>query len=428
MLVSPRPTTTSEGEHAVPLQQQRPTGKGANQEAVRRHNLGTLLGHVHRDSDVSRADLTHRMGLNRSTIAALVGELERLGVVAQSTPSGDRQGAGRPSLHVRPGEREVCVIAVELRVESIELARIGLGGAVHGRRSVPVEVGASPVQVADQVARTAADLLDDVPSDTLLVGMGVGMPGIVSTEDGRIHYAPNLAWSDVAFSELVQERLGGEVPVVIGNDANLGVLAEHARGVARGMSDVVYLSGDVGVGGGLITRGRSLLGTVGYAGEVGHMRISVGGRACRCGNRGCWETEIGAVAVADALGSSSHDIARLVTLLETVDTPSPALREVGRMLGVGITNLINIFDPQVVILGGLLSALYPAVRADVDAEVQHGTLDADDRRTQVLLPGLGRDSVLVGAGELAFGAMMSDPLLVVAAAEQAVQRVRVAAV
>ncbi|KAA1420039.1 ROK family protein [Mumia zhuanghuii] len=410
----------------MPLQQQRPTGKGANQEAVRRHNLGTLLGHVHRDGDVSRAALTTRMDLNRSTIAALVAELERLGVVAQATPRGDRQGAGRPSLHVRPGEREVCVIAVELRVESIELARIGLGGAVLGRRSAPMAPGSNPDDAADEVVRTAADLLADVADDALLVGIGVGMPGIVSTEDGRIHYAPNLSWSDVAFSDLLEQRIGGAIPVVIGNDANLGVLAEHARGVARGMTDVVYLSGDVGVGGGLITRGRRLLGTVGYAGEVGHMRITVDGRRCRCGNRGCWEAEIGALAVADALGTPSHEIAHLVDLLDEVDTPSPPLREVGLMLGVGITNLINIFDPQAVILGGLLSALYPAVRDDVDAEVRRGTLDSEDRRTEVLLPGLGRDSVIVGAGELAFGAMMSDPLAVSSAAEGALAQVRAA--
>ncbi|MBW9205270.1 ROK family protein [Mumia sp. zg.B53] len=408
----------------MPLQQQRPTGKGANQEAVRRHNLGTLLGHVHRDGDVSRADLTTRMGLNRSTIAALVGELERLGVVAQATPGGDRQGAGRPSLHVRPGERQVCVVAVELRVESIELARVGLGGAVLDRASSPLAPQVTPEAVAEQVARTTAELLVDVPDDALLVGVGVGIPGIVSTEDGRIHYAPNLQWRDVPFGDLLQQRIGGRVPVVIGNDANLGVLAEHTRGVARGMSDVVYLAGDVGVGAGLITRGRGLFGTVGYAGEVGHMRISSDGRRCRCGNRGCWETEIGAVAVADALGTPSHDIAHLVSLLEEVRTPSLPLREVGYKLGVGITNLVNVFDPQAVILGGLLSALYPAVRADVDAELRHGTLDATDRRTEILLPGLGRDSVLVGAGELAFGAMMADPLLVSAEAESVVGRVR----
>lgn len=154
------------------------------------------------------------------------------------------------------------------------------------------------------------------------------------------------------------------------------------------------------------------------------MRISSDGRRCRCGNRGCWETEIGAVAVADALGTPSHDIAHLVSLLEEVRTPSLPLREVGYKLGVGITNLVNVFDPQAVILGGLLSALYPAVRADVDAELRHGTLDATDRRTEILLPGLGRDSVLVGAGELAFGAMMADPLLVSAEAESVVGRVR----
>ncbi|KHL17255.1 putative NBD/HSP70 family sugar kinase [Mumia flava] len=401
----------------MPLQQ-RPTGRGANQEAVRRHNLGTLLGHVHHDGDVSRATLTTRMGLNRSTIAALVTELERLGVVAQSVPRGERSGAGRPSLHVRPGPRELYVLAVEVRVETVEVARISLGGAMTDRRIAIVPDGATPDVVVDLIAQTAAPVAASAAEEALLLGVGIGVPGIVTVDDRRIHSAPNLGWDEVAFGDLVAQRLGSALPVTIGNDANLGVLAEHTRGAARGMTDVIYLSGDVGVGGGLVTRGRSMLGTVGYAGEVGHMRVRSDGRRCRCGSYGCWETEVGAVAVAEALGTPSHDIAHLATLLEGVRNASTPLRDVGRMLGVGITNLVNIFDPQVVILGGLLSALYPAVRTEVDRECAHAILDPSARRTEVLQAGLGRDSVLFGAGELAFATVLADPVHAVAEAER----------
>ncbi|MGH3360590.1 MAG: MarR family transcriptional regulator, partial [Nocardioidaceae bacterium] len=111
-------------------------GAGTNQEAVRRHNLGTLLGHVHHNGRISRAELTARMRLNRSTIAALVGELEALGLVEQHAPHGVRTGAGRPSLDVRPGRIEGFVLATELRVDEITAARVGLGGRVLARAAV----------------------------------------------------------------------------------------------------------------------------------------------------------------------------------------------------------------------------------------------------------------------------------------------------
>lgn len=399
----------------------RRSGAGANQEAVRRHNLGTLLSHVHHDEQLSRAELTARMGLNRSTIAALVGELESLAVVEQVSPGGERTSAGRPSLHVRPAGRDICVLAVELRVERVEAARVGLGGHVLDRLSRPLPRDREPEDVSDVIAEACIDLVAAAPGDTTLVGLGVGLPGVVGLGDGLVRFAPNLGWSEVHLAKLLHDRIGMSVDVQLGNDADLGVLSEHIRGAAAKCDDAVYLSGDVGVGGGVVAGGQALHGAGGYAGELGHMRTNPRGRTCRCGSHGCWETEIGASAVAAALQSGSHEIDDLGARLRTVSQPSAALRTVGRHLGMGVANIINIFNPEVVIFGGLLRDLYPVVEDEVQAELHEGSLDAPSRQTRLILPALDGDSVLLGASELAFGPLLADPIATLADARGAAE-------
>ena len=132
-------------------------GTGTNQEAVRRHNLGTLLRHVHRAEQVSRAELTSAMGLNRSTIAGLVGELESLGVIERGLPSGARRGAGRPSAGVALTDQGPYVIAVDLGVDRMSVARIGLGGIVQQRAQAPIDGVAEAWQVGASVATLIQD-------------------------------------------------------------------------------------------------------------------------------------------------------------------------------------------------------------------------------------------------------------------------------
>ena len=390
----------------------RRSGAGANQEAVRRHNLGTLLEHVHHSGELSRAELTSRMGLSRSAIGGLVTELETLGVVEQSAPQGERTGAGRPSMDVRPGPHVVAVVAVDLGVEELDAALVGLGGRVLARVRRTLHPDPSPDYVCDVLVETAAILVGDAPPGTSLVGVGVGLPGVVDALGTTIRFAPNLGWVDVEIGTLLRRRFGADLAVQLGNDADLGVLSEHTRGAARGCDDVVFLSGDVGVGGGVIASGKALEGVGGYAGEVGHMRTNAGlaGRTCRCGSRGCWETEIGAHAVARALGGREEDQFDLGRRLRDLDSVPPALAEVGRQLGVGVANLVNIFNPEAVIFGGLLRDLYPVVECTVAAEIAAGSLDAPAQQIRLLLPGLGRDSVLLGAAELAFQGFLDDPL------------------
>jgi predicted NBD/HSP70 family sugar kinase len=202
----------------------------------------------------------------------------------------------------------------------------------------------------------------------------------------------------------------------VANDADLGALAEHMRGAVTGQADVVFLIGDVGLGGGVIAGGRPLQGVGGYAGELGHLMVNPRGRTCRCGSTGCWETEVGAPAISRALNLPAHDFDLLADRLASVRTPSAALRRVGRYLGLGLGSIVNVLNPEVVVLGGLLRLLYPVVRETTDEALAAAALVAPREQVRVVVPALGGDAVLVGAAERCFEAVLADPARELAAA------------
>ena len=404
------------------MTQRRRPGSGTNQEAVRRHNLATLLGHVHHSGGVSRAWLTASMGLNRSTIADLVRELEDLEVVTQSTPEAgsiQRVGAGRPSIDVKPAGDSVFVLAAELGVDTMDVARVGLGGHVLDRVSTTTPINPEPETVVDMIVEIMRTMLTSVSDDARLVGIGLAVPGVVTDSAGLVRFAPNLGWSDLALTDLVRSRIGSRVPVHIGNDAELGAIAEHTRGVARHLNHLVYLSCDVGVGGGVIVAGAPMMGASGYAGEVGHLPFNPQGSTCRCGNIGCWETEIGSHAVAEAVGCPISQMQRLPEFLQPGSTPSGKLRELGRSLGLGLGALVNIFNPEMVILGGVLRSVFPLVREDVLTALDEWALGAPAAQTKIVVPMLGGYSVVLGAAELAFADLLDDPVGVLGVADEA---------
>lgn len=385
-------------------------GAGTNQEAVRRHNLGTLLGQVHLRGRVSRADLTTHMGLNRSTIAGLVTELESIGLAEQVRSAAVRNGAGRPSPDVVPTPDGAHVLAVDVRVDGLAVARVGLGGTVLARATGPIPASRDPHAVADAIHAMLRLVVRDAAPSSALVGVGMAVPGVVRRSDGMVRLAPNLGWVDVPFSAILSERLGRIAPVEVGNDADLGALSEHLRGAGVDVADLVYLSGEVGVGAGVIVGGHRLVGAGGYAGEIGHLSLDPQGRECHCGNRGCWETQVGAHAIAEAIGCPADRVASLDEVLDALTSADEDLREVGRLLGRGLANVVNLLNPQVIVLGGFLRSLYPLVREEVDRTLHDAALVAPQELVRVALPGLGPDAVLLGAAETAFGRLLADPV------------------
>jgi predicted NBD/HSP70 family sugar kinase len=391
---------------------------GATQDELRRHNLSTLLRHVHMHGPTSRATLTNRMQLNRSTIGALTADLAAAGLVREELPAG-RSGAGRPSLVVCPRPERVYVLAFDIGVDFLVATRVGIGGVVLDRRDLYRPRGDYGLDdVVGHLARFTDQMLSHTLSDSTCVGIGAAIAGVVRSSDGLVRFAPNLGWVDAPLGDTLRRVLGLTDHVVVGNDADLGVLAEHTRGAAAGSSDAIYLTGEVGVGGGIIANGQPLVGHGGYGGELGHMVVNPAGRLCRCGARGCWETEIGEKAILEAAGhpdSPRATVAEVVAAVGAGDARAvAAIRHVGEWLAVGLGNLVNVFNPEVVIFGGLLREIFPVVDEQLRVHLAASGLAAPREQVSLLLPGLGGDSTVMGAAELAFHALLDDPLTHVA--------------
>ena len=388
-------------------------GSAARPDAIRRHNLALILGHVHRDGFLTRAELTQRLGVSRSTIGALVADLIDLGLVAESVPTGGAR-VGRPSHVVGPREDGPYVVAVDVDVTHVTSAAIAIGGLVLSRFTVPT--GPDPVgpeHVADLVTSSVDELgrLLGRPGS----GVGVSVPGTVDKNTRTVGVAPNLGWQEARLGDLLAARLGDGVPIAVGNDADLSLLAELSRGSARGCRDAVYLIGRIGVGAGLLVNGQPVTGRDGRAGEVGHNVVSEDGPPCHCGKHGCLETMIGDEALLRLTGRNlaptEENVAGLFEDARAGDeTVLAAVRTIAGWLGLALGNLVNTLNPQRVILGGSLSGVLELARVEVEKALEHYAFDPG-HPVELVLPRLGADSALLGAAELAFADLLDDPFV-----------------
>ena len=345
----------------------------------------------------------------------LIGELADLGLVLEESAAA-LGTPGRPSSLVEPRKSGAVVLAIDIAVDSLAGAIVGFGGDILDMIRVDRPRGriSADQTVADSV-EIAEMLLDRTGTRQALVGIGVGVVGLVRRSDGMVHFAPNLHWHDVPLGNRLAKALNATVPLVVANDADLGVLAEHRRGAAVHAENVVYVSGEVGVGGGVIVDGRHLTGVAGYAGEVGHIPVNPEGGACRCGSFGCLETEIGEGALlrraGHAAGGGRTAVDRVMAeAADGVPAALSALDTTGRWLGVGLAPLTNLFDPEVIVLGGLFERLYPFVAASVEAELDKRALRTSRELVLVVPAKLGIGATLVGAAELAFEPLLCDPI------------------
>jgi predicted NBD/HSP70 family sugar kinase len=391
---------------------------GPSQEAIRRHNLGTLLRYIHLNGPTSRAVLADRLGLNRSTIMALTADLTAAGLVREELPRRTRR-AGRPSLVVRPRSEHVYVLAFDVGVDRLVAARVGLGGVVLDRREAVRTRGTFDLDdVVASLAGFTRQMLCEAGPGTVCVGAGAGFCGVVRRRDGVVRFGPNIGRTEVPFGAALTRALDLALQVSVDNDANLGALAEHQRGIGTQSQDLIYLHGDVGLGGGIIVGGRLLGGEGGYAGEFGHMVVNPHGRPCACGSAGCLEAEVSERALLSAarregtLDVVGRDAVRaIVDAAERGDIAArDALYSVGDWLGFGVANLVNIFNPEMVVFGGILRDIYLSSAAQIRSRLTTNVLAAPRENLRLRTSALGDDATLVGAAELAFTEVLANPL------------------
>jgi predicted NBD/HSP70 family sugar kinase len=381
---------------------------------------------VHLRGPLSRSELGRRMAVNRSTILALTADLTAAGLVDErrpppAAPPGTAGRAGRPSLVVRPASGRAYVLAFDVAVDRLVAARVALGGQILERRdAVRSRAGADLDTVVGVLARFGRDLYAAADPRAVCVGVGASYCGMIRPADGMVRFGPDMGWVDQAFGTELGRELGLGLPVVVGNEAHLGAVAEHVRGAGAGFENLIYLHGDVGVGGGIIVGGTLLDGEAGYGCELGHMVVNpYDGRPCGCGSRGCLEAEVGERALLDAAGRPPEVIGRAALRDVVADgqrgdpAAREALRRIGDWLGIGVANLINLFNPGVVVFGGMLRDVYPGAAAQVRARIANNVL-AVSRDVRLRVCALGDDATLMGAAELGFAGLLADPLGVLA--------------
>jgi predicted NBD/HSP70 family sugar kinase/predicted transcriptional regulator len=388
--------------------------RGVASEEVRRHNLTVVLEQLHNSGEMTRSQLADQTGLNRSTIRDLIGELTGLGLVVEDRDA-TSVGPGRPSWVARAQPTGAVALAVELEVDSVSVATVGLGGHIFDKSSMSNPVGQqSPAEVVARLGGLAGTLLAGLPRNSNVAGVGVAVAGVVRRQDGFVHVSPNLGWNNVPLAGMISSGLGFD-RVMMANEADLAALAEYRRTSAGQNHHMIFIAGEVGVGIGIIYDGKPMLGAAGYAGEAGHTIVNPGGRECRCGAIGCWETEVGEEALAKLIGHPV-DAPRQELVAEVVRRAHAGEPEVftalgllGRWLGIGIGNLINTFNPELVVVGGFFQQLYPFLERSMNQAAQETALTAPWLLCSIRRSELGPDSTLIGASELVFAEVIGNP-------------------
>lgn len=382
--------------------------------SIRRQNLHVVLSEIHRQGPLSRAQLTHNIGFNRSTVKALVAQLEEAGLVSEYAPA-VLGTAGRPSPMVGPRSDGPYSLAIDIAVTHLTVAAVALGGQVLARHSIRLADVVSPEDIVAEVLCGVRALAGGIPGQSWLIGVGVSVPGTVRRHDAQILSAPNMHWTDINLVAMLQAAFGDDIPIYLGNDANLGVMAEHLRGVARNVDDVAYLMARVGVGAGFLVNGVLLLGAHGLAGEIGHVVVQPGGPLCYCGNQGCFEQVVGERALFTRAGFPGLAAASgIEEVMKAADGGNvfaqTAINDVCQWLAVGLAGISHLANPQLIVIGGSLSRLLDERQENVQSSLDSLMARAPGEPAKVCISVLGEDAALLGAAELAFTDLLNDPL------------------
>jgi predicted NBD/HSP70 family sugar kinase len=379
---------------------------GQNRDDVRQHNLSALLRMIHQAGTLSRSQLTASSGLNRSTISDLVTELQELGLVFETEASA--AGVGRPSLQVSASD-QVVAFSVNTDVDAVTVGVVTLAGEVIAKRREPTNQPTAE-KAAAIAAKVIATLRAELKPGTRIVGIGVAVPGQVRVADGVIRLAPHLGWVEVPFGPMLSQLTG--LPVFCDNDASLGCVAEIIYGNAKGFSDVVFLfAGSGGIGGGVVINGLQLRGTAGYAGELGHVRIASSKEKDYSGLEGTLES---LVRRNDFLETFKLFAATDEELLLEISRSNNAkaqklIENQTDSLAAALGTFVNIFNPQVIILGGFITGLFAKEQQRLLAGLKYNSLAAANERVLIRESGLGSNMLMIGAAELPFNELITRP-------------------
>jgi predicted NBD/HSP70 family sugar kinase len=358
------------------------------------------------EGQISRAEIARRTGLSRSTVSSLVADLQADGLVVERPEPGSAHGAqgGRPPILLSFDASAGAAVGVDFGHSHLRVAVSDLASTILAERTRPLDTDHDAYAGLEMAAELVVETLQDagVSRDTV-IGAGMGLPGPIFQIPPALGTVGSSAilpgWIGMTAAHELQKRL--EIPVMVDNDANLGALAEAAFGAGRDAGDLIYLKVSSGIGAGLILNGRLYRGSAGLAGEIGHVLVNPDGIVCRCGNRGCLETVAATGALVDLLRRSHGEDLTVEDMLEHARDGDAGCRRVihdaGRALGQVAASLLNVLNPEMIVVGGHLAAAGDLLLDGMRESVARAALPETSRRAQLVAGVLGQRAHVLGA-------------------------------
>lgn len=378
----------------------------AGAESLRRRNAAAVVRSLRADGPGSRAELATRTGLAKATVGTIAAGLEEAGVVREleQVRNGER---GRPGLLLTLDGGRPVGLGFEVNVEYVAAVVLDLAGTVRSELTRPVPGR----DVVAALAGLAVELADELAAAGLdPVGATVAVPGLVDGDDRTAVWVPNLDVTGTAVADAVDRAFGWDGRTRVTNDADCSALAELHHGAGRGAGHLLYLTGTVGIGAGIVDDHRLLRGARGFAGEVGHLPVGEPGAACGCGRTGCWEASVGLHALLAAVGmeevgtpqQSAASVARAARSAgESAVVVREGVASVGRWLGRGLAIVTGVVDPGTIVLGGYFVPLGDLVLEPAAAELAASLASSSLGVPELRLGELGTGSAATGAAERA---------------------------
>jgi predicted NBD/HSP70 family sugar kinase len=367
-----------------------------SQTALRDANRSRLVQAVRDQGAMTQVELVGATGLSAATVSNLVRELagERVHVLAPSTRS------GRRAVLVSLAAREGLLGGIAFGDRDIRVAVSDGGMQVLGQQRMPLPADHHADEGMERAARLLSDIVERAGARMSdLTAVGFGLPAPVDSVTGEVGSEAILpGWRGVPVAEAMEARL--RAPVRLDNTANLAALGELRSGALRGVGTGCYIKASYGVGAGLIINGTLFRGSAGTAGEIGHLTIDENGPICRCGNRGCLDTFVGSRALLDAL-AVSHGQLTLRDVLTRTAEGDPGCRRVvadaGRHIGVAAAGLVNLLNPEVIVVGGQLARVGEVVLGPLREAIERCAIPSAGASVEVVGAELGEEAELVGA-------------------------------
>jgi len=399
-----------------------------DQALVREINLSVIMNNLRTNAPISRASLAETTGLNKTTVSSLVNELIARQFVQEIGLASPR--SGRPAALLKLNPTAGFIVSCEIGTYYILVICTDFSPKVIWRHQEPFDLELGQHAIIERMLAILNQAIEAGCSACgTLLGITIGIPGLVDQASGELLFAPNLGWKDLPIRAILQKSF--KVPLFVDNEANIAALGEHYFGAAEGYDEVLYISAGVGLGGGIVHDGHMFSGVTGVGAEFGHMTLDPDGEICKCGNQGCWETQVsqqalfrhiwrridqGEVSKLSELTGGRRESLTVPLVVEAAHAGDPvalaALEIIGHHLGIGIASLVNALNPELVVFGGILSLAGEFLMPVIEKEVEQRTLKWNRGAMRLVLAKHGSDACVIGGVAAVYQAILAQPDIV----------------